>query len=144
MRVLSSSTEFTRMWRRKVLAIFEKAHSIRLNAPLDRFLVQFERLLVALFGELEPDEETAQHDERNDDERTEHQQKERSRELQDLHRLTSLPDRCYSRVQPQARDLGFSPLKSGAWAIMASTSSDRKSTRLNSSHANISYAVFCL
>src|SRR3712207_6657164 len=27
---------------------------------------------------------------------------------------------------------------------MLSTSSDRKSTRLNSSHANISYAVFCL
>src|SRR3712207_8468646 len=26
----------------------------------------------------------------------------------------------------------------------AGTSSDRKSTRLNSSHANISYAVFCL
>src|SRR3712207_7054911 len=26
----------------------------------------------------------------------------------------------------------------------ASSSSDRKSTRLNSSHANISYAVFCL
>src|SRR3712207_7977355 len=26
----------------------------------------------------------------------------------------------------------------------ASTSGDRKSTRLNSSHANISYAVFCL
>src|SRR3712207_6934981 len=27
---------------------------------------------------------------------------------------------------------------------MADTRSDRKSTRLNSSHANISYAVFCL
>src|SRR3990167_5886847 len=30
-RVLSSSTEATRMWRRKVLAIFENAHSIRLS-----------------------------------------------------------------------------------------------------------------
>src|SRR3712207_7132571 len=28
--------------------------------------------------------------------------------------------------------------------ILDSTSIDRKSTRLNSSHANISYAVFCL
>src|SRR5258707_9257907 len=28
--------------------------------------------------------------------------------------------------------------------IDSSTSADRKSTRLNSSHANISYAVFCL
>src|SRR5438445_10784843 len=28
--------------------------------------------------------------------------------------------------------------------VSGATSSDRKSTRLNSSHANISYAVFCL
>src|SRR3712207_7003282 len=28
--------------------------------------------------------------------------------------------------------------------VVASIKSDRKSTRLNSSHANISYAVFCL
>src|SRR3712207_9387713 len=28
--------------------------------------------------------------------------------------------------------------------VLASCSADRKSTRLNSSHANISYAVFCL
>src|SRR5438445_6621443 len=34
---------------------------------------------------------------------------------------------------------------SGAHASLASMrTSDRKSTRLNSSHANISYAVFCL
>src|SRR3712207_7416841 len=32
-----------------------------------------------------------------------------------------------------------------SWATCPSTqTSDRKSTRLNSSHANISYAVFCL
>src|SRR3712207_7664668 len=30
------------------------------------------------------------------------------------------------------------------WALKASAWRDRKSTRLNSSHANISYAVFCL
>src|SRR3712207_6922732 len=34
-----------------------------------------------------------------------------------------------------------SPCARAGWAP---TSSDRKSTRLNSSHANISYAVFCL
>src|SRR3712207_7598520 len=34
----------------------------------------------------------------------------------------------------------------GTWAIATQwqTTQDRKSTRLNSSHANISYAVFCL
>src|SRR3712207_8324583 len=33
---------------------------------------------------------------------------------------------------------------SGIGQGMATSGSDRKSTRLNSSHANISYAVFCL
>src|SRR3712207_8821244 len=35
---------------------------------------------------------------------------------------------------------------SGRWAFgyVAYEAADRKSTRLNSSHANISYAVFCL
>src|SRR3712207_8486297 len=32
----------------------------------------------------------------------------------------------------------------GLWFSIASRTTDRKSTRLNSSHANISYAVFCL
>ena len=31
MRSLSSSTDLTRMWRRKVRAILEKAHSVRLS-----------------------------------------------------------------------------------------------------------------
>src|SRR3712207_6985257 len=31
-----------------------------------------------------------------------------------------------------------------AWLQVAAHTGDRKSTRLNSSHANISYAVFCL
>src|SRR3712207_8953574 len=30
------------------------------------------------------------------------------------------------------------------WGLLTLTRADRKSTRLNSSHANISYAVFCL
>src|SRR3712207_7185840 len=33
---------------------------------------------------------------------------------------------------------------SGGGAVGGGTGRDRKSTRLNSSHANISYAVFCL
>src|SRR3712207_7194533 len=36
------------------------------------------------------------------------------------------------------------PLPSGRQALGRLQSLDRKSTRLNSSHANISYAVFCL
>src|SRR5438094_2902388 len=32
----------------------------------------------------------------------------------------------------------------GSWKIMATSLPDRKSTRLNSSHRTISYAVFCL
>src|SRR2546430_11029443 len=41
-------------------------------------------------------------------------------------------------VAPQLRR---DPLRGNTWA---STSLDRKSTRLNSSHSQISYAVFCL
>src|SRR3712207_6959290 len=45
------------------------------------------------------------------------------------------------RVRPGHRGKGLSPvLLEGAVAYAR----DRKSTRLNSSHANISYAVFCL
>src|SRR3712207_8921349 len=36
---------------------------------------------------------------------------------------------------------GYGP---GGVAVMVDSMTDRKSTRLNSSHANISYAVFCL
>src|SRR3712207_9025061 len=38
----------------------------------------------------------------------------------------------------------LSPLPATTYSDTASDASDRKSTRLNSSHANISYAVFCL
>src|SRR3712207_7001545 len=43
---------------------------------------------------------------------------------------------AYTKANPAAKKIGF----------MAETTGygDRKSTRLNSSHANISYAVFCL
>src|SRR3712207_7932699 len=42
---------------------------------------------------------------------------------------------CFKRVAEHYREQGF---RLKAIAV------DRKSTRLNSSHANISYAVFCL
>src|SRR5436305_13566598 len=42
------------------------------------------------------------------------------------------------------REFGRRPTHSAARCGMASTSRDRKSTRLNSSHVRISYAVFCL
>src|SRR3712207_9296342 len=35
-------------------------------------------------------------------------------------------------------------MASGFWSTASACRLDRKSTRLNSSHANISYAVFCL
>src|SRR5256886_13534091 len=36
------------------------------------------------------------------------------------------------------------PLKRGQTALIHAAAGDRKSTRLNSSHSQISYAVFCL
>src|SRR3712207_8700639 len=59
----------------------------------------------------------------------------RSREIND--RLTPL-----SEEPPMKRSarVGVVLIASGTLALTA----DRKSTRLNSSHANISYAVFCL
>src|SRR5262245_64684318 len=54
-----------------------------------------------------------------------------------------MPNPCISRICSHVNmdALGLS-LKSGSSAF--SSSSDRKSTRLNSSHLGISYAVFCL
>src|SRR3712207_8351067 len=54
------------------------------------------------------------------------------------------------RLQAQGRSLPDGAGQHGLRALqvvvapMAETTADRKSTRLNSSHANISYAVFCL
>src|SRR3712207_7353450 len=39
---------------------------------------------------------------------------------------------------------GLFVLEDGRYAVTGAVLADRKSTRLNSSHANISYAVFCL
>src|SRR3712207_8142907 len=51
------------------------------------------------------------------------------------------------RMSTAARVDGVAPetaISSGPAPAVASSVADRKSTRLNSSHANISYAVFCL
>src|SRR3712207_8410753 len=47
-------------------------------------------------------------------------------------------------ARPGRRDQGALGLRAGAPADEGGARADRKSTRLNSSHANISYAVFCL
>src|SRR3712207_7536269 len=51
-----------------------------------------------------------------------------------------------SRPQTLAYGLTDSPVGQLAWIVekFKEWTQDRKSTRLNSSHANISYAVFCL
>src|SRR3712207_8085913 len=49
--------------------------------------------------------------------------------------------RCPSASSCRSRTPGVSP---PTFSSAIPASSDRKSTRLNSSHANISYAVFCL
>src|SRR5258707_9798067 len=52
----------------------------------------------------------------------------------------SLPRHRASVCQPRQGHKVVPPLKS----VRVAACQDRKSTRLNSSHANISYAVFCL
>src|SRR3712207_8754157 len=62
-----------------------------------------------------------------------------------LARAALIADRTMAKVGLQGKS--FIPLLSAyACAVPAilATRTDRKSTRLNSSHANISYAVFCL
>src|SRR2546427_12097089 len=52
-----------------------------------------------------------------------------------------------SGVSPTLRRMSQAPAGTATvllTAVRASTSRDRKSTRLNSSHSQISYAVFCL
>src|SRR3712207_7002693 len=49
-----------------------------------------------------------------------------------------------ARAAPLAQEERRVRLRAGEGAHRAADGGDRKSTRLNSSHANISYAVFCL
>src|SRR3712207_7998613 len=59
--------------------------------------------------------------------------------------LTALCDRLHRAIEPLTDDyeIVFVDDRSpdDSWHVLQA---DRKSTRLNSSHANISYAVFCL
>src|SRR3712207_8308414 len=64
----------------------------------------------------------------------------RSRLLDDVLVEHQLVGHGQQRVEPHV-DLG---LAGGADLVVLHLDLDRKSTRLNSSHANISYAVFCL
>src|SRR5438309_5160913 len=51
---------------------------------------------------------------------------------------------AFGRAGPW-RDLArYEPLMQAAAGLVSVTGEDRKSTRLNSSHSSISYAVFCL
>src|SRR3712207_7034130 len=55
------------------------------------------------------------------------------------------PTRCAAqRSQQQGGTMQFTEQGQAALAEVRRFMADRKSTRLNSSHANISYAVFCL
>src|SRR3712207_8125821 len=64
----------------------------------------------------------------------------------------ALPISIWSRISEEMASLSrdsrdaieTSSISAPARSIVAGTQKDRKSTRLNSSHANISYAVFCL
>src|SRR5689334_23682946 len=57
------------------------------------------------------------------------------------HRQRLVGDRlAHHAVAPNLREIAHAPQQAGGDARRA----DRKSTRLNSSHSSISYAVFCL
>src|SRR3712207_5036146 len=47
-------------------------------------------------------------------------------------------------LPPESHLTGFRPTRPWSQGPEYASTGDRKSTRLNSSHANISYAVFCL
>src|SRR3712207_8260141 len=58
--------------------------------------------------------------------------------------LRAYGGRRFSVDRPAATERGLRPDRHAAPRCRPRRSEDRKSTRLNSSHANISYAVFCL
>src|SRR5258707_10857770 len=59
-------------------------------------------------------------------------------------RSTLFPTRRSSDLLDQRTGTGRIPERAGDSSGTICAGQDRKSTRLNSSHANISYAVFCL
>src|SRR3712207_7578256 len=54
------------------------------------------------------------------------------------------PFACFTRYQSETSEGEPKWHRCFFWADWGEAGRDRKSTRLNSSHANISYAVFCL
>src|SRR3712207_7644578 len=61
------------------------------------------------------------------------------------HGTWGLPPRQATPARPTPKsDRYRDPVTTTTPAAAAPTAQDRKSTRLNTSHANISYAVFCL
>src|SRR3712207_7851757 len=65
-------------------------------------------------------------------------------------RIKAILRRAQEPVDPSAKRIGELEVDEGRHSATVQslpielTAKDRKSTRLNSSHANISYAVFCL
>src|SRR3712207_7670643 len=66
--------------------------------------------------------------------------------LAQIHReLAMLPGETFEGISREGRPVrGVYRAGSRPAVLVTSGQQDRKSTRLNSSHANISYAVFCL
>src|SRR5689334_24514303 len=52
--------------------------------------------------------------------------------------------RRHEQVAGEAQRVGVDGEAAGAQVVLGDGAEDRKSTRLNSSHSSISYAVFCL
>src|SRR3712207_9499890 len=50
----------------------------------------------------------------------------------------------HAKDKPMGPDVDFAKISEMTEGFSGADTRDRKSTRLNSSHANISYAVFCL
>src|SRR3712207_7711175 len=69
----------------------------------------------------------------------------RSRDESDHHaRCAAERSRASAAASATAEAMGATVATAIVGMIARATAEDRKSTRLNSSHANISYAVFCL
>src|SRR2546430_1759655 len=61
--------------------------------------------------------------------------------------ITMLGPNCPGALSPGKANVGIIPAEifsEGAIGLVSRSGTDRKSTRLNSSHSQISYAVFCL
>src|SRR2546422_6086632 len=61
-----------------------------------------------------------------------------------LHDALPISSRSAARATPRRRSTGGSRRRRGRTSRPRASRRDRKSTRLNSSHGYISYAVFCL